>query len=154
MFINPQYTYDNNGNPVGVFLSISAWYKIVEELHIEIPESQKKLIDLRLQEYHSNPTQMEDAGAFFAELDREDEVHPEKKYNISRLALFGSYSRNTVVQDSDVDLMVEFNKPACILFIDLADELEEILGNKVDLVSRKAIKPAYFQHIQPQLIYV
>ena len=78
----------------------------------------------------------------------------EKKYNVSGLALFGSYSRNTAVEDSDVDLMVEFNKPPGILFIDLADELEELLNNKVDLVSRKAIKPAYFQHIQPQLIYV
>lgn len=78
----------------------------------------------------------------------------EKKYRISRLALFGSYSRNTANENSDVDLMVEFYQPPGILFIDLADELEEMLDHKVDLVSRKAIKPSYFQHIQPQLIYV
>jgi len=72
MSVNPQYTYDNSGNPVGVFLSITDWDKIVEELHIEIPEWQKKLIDLRLEEYHTNPLQMENAEAFFAELDRED----------------------------------------------------------------------------------
>lgn len=72
MSVNPQYTYDNDGNPVGVFLSISDWNKIVEDLHTEIPEWQKKLIDLRLQEYQSNPSQMENAEAFFAELDRED----------------------------------------------------------------------------------
>ena len=74
MSVSPQYTYDNNGNPVGVFLSINDWYKITEELQIEIPEWQKKLIDLRLQEYHHNPMQMEDADVFFAELDGEDEV--------------------------------------------------------------------------------
>lgn len=78
----------------------------------------------------------------------------EKKYGISRLALFGSYSRKTPGSESDVDLMVEFSKPPGILFIDLADELEELLNNKVDLVSRKAIKPDYFRYIQPQLIYV
>ncbi len=72
MSVNLQYTYDNNGNPIGVFLSISDWHKIVEELHIEIPGWQKKLIDLRVQEYRSNPSQMENAEAFFAELDRED----------------------------------------------------------------------------------
>jgi hypothetical protein len=32
MSVNPQYTYDNSGNPIGVFLSITDWGKIVEEL--------------------------------------------------------------------------------------------------------------------------
>jgi hypothetical protein len=72
MSVNPQYTYDNTGNPVGVFLSIQDWNKITEELRIELPEWQKKLIDLRLKEYKDNPLQIEDADAFFAELDRED----------------------------------------------------------------------------------
>lgn len=78
----------------------------------------------------------------------------ERKYRVSRLALFGSYSRNAANENSDVDLMVEFHQPPGILFIDLADELEEILDRKVDLVSRRAVKPSYFEHIQPQLIYV
>ncbi len=72
MSVNPQYTYDNKGNPVGVFLTISDWFQITEELNLEIPEWQKKLIDIRLQEYQSNPLQMKEADEFFAELDRED----------------------------------------------------------------------------------
>jgi hypothetical protein len=72
MSVNPQYTYDNTGNSIGVFLSIEDWNKITEELRIEFPEWQKKLIDLRLKEYKDNPLPMEDADAFFAELDRED----------------------------------------------------------------------------------
>lgn len=72
MSVNPQYTYDNTGNPVGVFLSITDWNKISEELHIELPEWQKKLIDLRLQEYEDHPLQMEDADVFLAKLDTED----------------------------------------------------------------------------------
>ena len=72
MSVNPQYTYDNTGNPVGVFLSINDWNQIAEELHIDIPEWQKKLIDLRLKEYHDNTAHMEDADEIFAELDRED----------------------------------------------------------------------------------
>ncbi len=78
----------------------------------------------------------------------------EKKYPIKAIALFGSYSRNENTTDSDIDVMVEFKEPIGIRFIDLADELEDILQHKVDLVSRKGIKPHYFQAIEPELIYV
>lgn len=78
----------------------------------------------------------------------------ERKYSVKNLALFGSYSRNEAVPESDIDVMVEFYKPIGICFIDLADELEEILQHKVDLVSKKAIKPKYFLHIESQLLYV
>ncbi|MGH2649176.1 MAG: nucleotidyltransferase family protein [Ginsengibacter sp.] len=79
----------------------------------------------------------------------------QKSYGFTSLALFGSYSRNAAIPgQSDIDVMVEFAQPAGIRFIDLADELEEILKQKVDLVSRKAIKPKYFEVIEPDLIYV
>jgi predicted nucleotidyltransferase len=69
--------------------------------------------------------------------------------------LFGSYSRNTAIRGkSDIDIMVDFSHPIGIRFVDLADELEEILHHKVDLVSRKGIKPQYFKAIEPYLIYV
>ncbi|MBA2762132.1 MAG: hypothetical protein H0U39_09285 [Segetibacter sp.] len=72
MSVNPQYTFDNTGNPVGVFLTITDWYQITQELNIEVPEWQKKLIDLRLEDYDKNVTLMQDADEFFAQLDRED----------------------------------------------------------------------------------
>lgn len=79
----------------------------------------------------------------------------EKKYGLKALALFGSYSRGTqVTGTSDVDVMVEFNEPVGIEFIDLADELEALLKLKVDLVSRNGIKPKYFKVIEPELLYV
>lgn len=79
----------------------------------------------------------------------------QKSYGFTSLALFGSYSRNTAIAGkSDIDVMVEFSEPIGIRFIDLADELEEILKHKVDLVSRKAIKPKYFKVIEQDLIYV
>lgn len=79
----------------------------------------------------------------------------EIKYGVKDLALFGSYSRNTAIAGtSDIDVMVDFLQPIGITFIDLADELEQLLQQKVDLVSRKAIKPKYFNVIEPDLIYV
>ena len=77
------------------------------------------------------------------------------KYGVKDIALFGSYSRNTaVVGKSDIDLMVAFSKPIGLAFVDLADELEQLLQTKVDLVSRNGIKPKYFTAIEPDLIYV
>ena len=79
----------------------------------------------------------------------------EKKYGVKDIALFGSYSRNTAITlKSDVDVLVDFSRPIGIAFVDLADELEELLKMKVDLVSRKGIKPKYFSVIEPDLIYV
>ena len=78
-----------------------------------------------------------------------------KKYGIKELAIFGSYSRNTAIPGkSDIDVLVDFSQPIGITFIDLADELEQLLQLKVDLVSRRGIKPKYFRTIEPELIYV
>jgi predicted nucleotidyltransferase len=79
----------------------------------------------------------------------------EKKYGVKDIALFGSYSRNTAISgSSDVDVMVAFAQPIGLAFVDLADELEQLLQTKVDLVSRNGIKPKYFTAIEPDLIYV
>ncbi len=77
-----------------------------------------------------------------------------EKYNISYLAVFGSVSRNENNENSDIDILVDFTKPIGIGFIDLADDLERILNQKVDLVSRNAIKPKYFEQIKSDLKYV
>ncbi|MFN8255598.1 MAG: nucleotidyltransferase family protein [Bacteroidales bacterium] len=77
-----------------------------------------------------------------------------QKYHINYLAVFGSVSRNENTENSDIDILVDFTQPIGIGFIDLADELEHILNQKVDLVSRNAIKPKYFEHIKNDLKYV
>ncbi|MFO7790727.1 MAG: nucleotidyltransferase family protein [Bacteroidota bacterium] len=76
------------------------------------------------------------------------------KYPIKRMAVFGSYSRDEQDEASDVDIMVEFNDKIGIQFIDLAEELEKIIGFKVDLVSKNGIKEKYFKVINDDLIYV
>lgn len=77
-----------------------------------------------------------------------------KKYPIESLALFGSYARGEATEQSDVDILVEFNGSIGWQFLTLAEELEQLLGMKVDLVSRKGIKPRYFEFIQKDLVYV
>ena len=77
-----------------------------------------------------------------------------KKYPIKTLAIFGSFARNEQDENSDLDLMVEFNEKVGSEFIQLADDLEDFLGFKVDLVSKKGVKKRYFAQIKDELIYV
>jgi len=77
-----------------------------------------------------------------------------KKYPIKTMALFGSYSRGEETPESDVDVMVELSGPIGIRFIDLNYEIEKLLSKKVDLVSKRGIKPGYLAFIEPDIIYV
>ena len=76
------------------------------------------------------------------------------RFPIRSMALFGSVSRGEDGPESDVDLLVEFDWPVGMRLIHLAHELADLLGRKVDLVSRGGIKPRYYQAIQPDLLHV
>lgn len=80
--------------------------------------------------------------------------HLFSEYPIKSLAIFGSYARREQKEESDLDLLVEFNDKIGLRFVDLAEELEQLIGFKVDLVSRKGIKDKYYQKIQSDLTYV
>ena len=75
-----------------------------------------------------------------------------RRFPIRRLALFGSWARGEAREDSDVDVMVDVDPSIGMGFIELAEELERALGRRVDLVSRRAIRPAYWKRIEPELI--
>lgn len=77
-----------------------------------------------------------------------------KKYPIASIGLFGSIVRDDFTENSDIDIIVDFNGKIGIEFIDLAEELEQKLNWKVDLVSRNGIKQRYLDVIDPQIIYI
>lgn len=65
-----------------------------------------------------------------------------KKYHISQIGIFGSYARGEHAETSDIDILVDFSSPISLFeFINLEEELSNLLKVKVDLVSRKALKP-------------
>jgi predicted nucleotidyltransferase len=76
------------------------------------------------------------------------------KYGVSSIAIFGSYGRGQQTDESDVDILVDFNKPIGVAFIDLADDLEKLLKMKVDLVSKNGVKPNYLKAIEKELNYI
>jgi len=63
-----------------------------------------------------------------------------KKYSVKSLAIFGSYTRGDQTAESDVDLLVKFEVTPGFAFIRLADELEQLLGLKVDLLTPEMIR--------------
>lgn len=77
-----------------------------------------------------------------------------QSYPLKFMAIFGSYSRKEQDGNSDLDIIVEFSDIIGIRFVDLAEELEDIVGLKVDLVSKNGIKEKYLSSIDSDLIYV
>jgi len=77
-----------------------------------------------------------------------------KKFYVSKIGVFGSYSKGKETPDSDIDILVEFNGPIGRDFIELQKYLEKILGKRVDLVSIKALKPQLKYKILNEFVYV
>lgn len=78
----------------------------------------------------------------------------QKDFHVKQLGIFGSYSRGEQTDNSDVDILVEFKQPIGLDFVELAYQLEGLLHTKVDLVSKKAIKPKMWEYLKDEVIYV
>ncbi len=77
------------------------------------------------------------------------------RFHIKKLGIFGSFAREEQKNGSDVDILVEFDAPIGFFdFIRLENFLSEVLGRKVDLISKKALKDAIKADILQETIYV
>jgi len=77
-----------------------------------------------------------------------------RRYGVKRLALFGSYARESQREGSDADVLVEIEPQIGLGFVELADRIERVLGVRTEVVSRRAIKPRYWEIIQRELVDV
>ena len=79
-----------------------------------------------------------------------------KSFGVLKIGLFGSFVRNQQNNDSDIDLIVEFEKEkkSYDSFIKLAFFLEELLGRKVDLLTNKSLSPYLGPRILKETEYV
>lgn len=78
-----------------------------------------------------------------------------EQYCVKTIGVFGSYIRGEQTKGSDLDILVEFEKPVSLFrFMDLEEHLEKMLGEKVDLVSKKALKPRIGKHILQEVINI
>ncbi len=78
-----------------------------------------------------------------------------KKFEPSLVGVFGSYARNEQTSSSDLDLLIEFNGKINLLeLIGIEQELTELLGIKVDLVTMRSVNEKLKNHIQKDLIRI
>jgi len=76
------------------------------------------------------------------EILREHKEELRNKHKIKTIKIFGSYARGEQKETSDIDLMVDFEEyPTLIEFIGIQEELQNLLGVKVDLLTEEGISP-------------
>ena len=79
----------------------------------------------------------------------------EEGFRVKEIGIFGSYVRGEATEGSDVDILVDFyDVPSLLKFIELEEYLEDLLGIKVDLVMKSALKPKIGEHVGREVIYV
>jgi hypothetical protein len=77
------------------------------------------------------------------------------KYKVKEIGIFGSYIRGQQESESDLDILVDFDEyPSLLEFVELEEELSELLGIKVDLVMKSGLKPRIGQRILQEVVYL
>ena len=77
------------------------------------------------------------------------------KYKVKTIGVFGSCVQEDQKEGSDVDILIEFEEPISLLeFMALERQLSKILGKKVDLVMKTALKPRIGRHILNEVVYI
>ena len=77
-----------------------------------------------------------------------------EKFSVKEIGIFGSFVRGEEVEDSDVDILVEFSEPIGWEFFDLKELLVEILGREVDLVTVGGLRPQLKDRILQEVVYI
>lgn len=81
--------------------------------------------------------------------------HLKDEYKVKTIGVFGSCVREDQKKESDVDILIEFEEPISLLeFMALERQLSKILGKKVDLVMKTALKPRIGRHILNEVVYI
>jgi hypothetical protein len=76
-----------------------------------------------------------------------------QRYQVRSIGIFGSYARRQQHHGSDLDVLVDFSDPPSLLkFIEMENHLSDLLGVKVDLVMRDALRPGIRERILREVI--
>lgn len=74
-----------------------------------------------------------------------------RKYGVKRIGLFGSYVRGEQKADSDIDFLVEFEKPDFDNFMGLVFFLEDLFGKKVELITDAGLSPYIRPYVEKEV---
>lgn len=80
------------------------------------------------------------------------------QFGVQRIGLFGSFARGTALETSDVDLIVELQRPIGLKFMELVEYLEMLLGRKVDVLTPAGLRgirlPEVARQIEESMVHV
>jgi hypothetical protein len=83
----------------------------------------------------------------------EDELH--SRFGVKSLSLFGSVARGDANAQSDVDILVEFDRPTGYFgLVQLQEHLEKLLGGRVDLGTTDSLKPRLRDRVLQECVHV
>lgn len=84
------------------------------------------------------------------------------EFGVKKIAIYGSYAKGKQTKRSDIDILVDLQRPLGFEFVALADRLEELLGKRVDVATFEHYKRSFHnpryrhiaENIRKSLIYV
>jgi predicted nucleotidyltransferase len=80
------------------------------------------------------------------------------EYGVKRIGLFGSYANGTPTKGSDIDILVEFERPIGLKFVEFAEYLEGLLGTTVDILTHVGLEAIRIErvarNIKESILYV
>lgn len=85
---------------------------------------------------------------------REVKPYLQDEFGIDQIGYFGSFANGNYKINSDLDVLVSFNKKVGWKFFDLKDYLESLIGRKVDLVTERSLRKQWKQVILQQVKYI
>jgi hypothetical protein len=78
-----------------------------------------------------------------------------ERFHVRRIGIFGSYSRQKQTNESDLDLVVEFDQPIGMMaFVHLKNLISDRLAIKVDLVTPEGLHPLIRDQVMHEVVYV
>ena len=84
-----------------------------------------------------------------------DALYNGRQFGILKIGIFGSVARQQNREDSDIDIVVEIEKPTLSLMYELREMLTRLFDTEVDLVRfRDSLRPLFKSNIQRDVIYV
>ena len=79
----------------------------------------------------------------------------QENYRVTELGVFGSYVRGEQTEKSDVDVLIDYEKaPTLFKLVELRSYLNELMGMKVDVVTKKGLKPRIRERVLSEVVYL
>jgi uncharacterized protein len=113
-----------------------------------MPVIYNKKLDKKMNEQNINK---QDVLSYLGEFKKKNR----NKYHIVKLGLFGSFTRGDMHEDSDIDIVVELEKPRMFDIVGIKQDLEATFSRSVDIVRlRKRMNPFLKNRIEKEGIFV